>query len=60
MDNTVKSAKKLTTSNTLANAVKFLVEQTLREMVSTAEVVSINAADRIVPPGRVVTPRPRL
>ena len=46
MDNTVKSAKKLTTSNTLANAVKFLVEQTLREMVSTAEVVSINAADQ--------------
>lgn len=45
-NNTVKGAKRLTTSNTMANAVRFMVEQALHEIISTAEVVRIGAADQ--------------
>ena len=45
-DKIVKGVKRLNTANTMANAVKFMVEQTVSGMVETAEVVGINAADQ--------------
>ena len=44
--NTVKGVKTLTTANTLTNAVSFLVDQSIKGMVNTAEVVSIGGADQ--------------
>lgn len=45
-DKPVKGTKKLTTANTPTNAIAFLVEQTIRDTVNTAEVVSIDSADQ--------------
>lgn len=45
-DKPVKGTKKLTSANTMTNAVSFLVEQTIKDMVNTAEVVSIDKADQ--------------
>jgi phage baseplate assembly protein gpV len=45
-DNTVKGTKKLTTANTLTNAMTFLIEQNIRAQVNTADVVSIDRADQ--------------
>lgn len=45
-DKPVKGTKKLTTANSPANAISFLVEQAIKETVNTAEVVSIDGADQ--------------
>lgn len=45
-DKPVKGTKKLTTANTPTNATAFLIEQTIRDTVNTAEVVSIDGADQ--------------
>lgn len=45
-DKPVKGTKRLTTANTPTNATAFLIEQTIRDTVNTAEVVSINGADQ--------------
>ena len=42
----VKGTKRLTSGNTMTNAVSFLVEQMIRDTVNTAEVVSIDEADQ--------------
>jgi phage baseplate assembly protein gpV len=42
----VKGTKRLTTANTPTNATAFLIEQTIRDTVNTAEVVSIDGADQ--------------
>lgn len=42
---TVKGTKKLTSANSPVNAALFLVEQTVTDMLHTAEVVSINQAE---------------
>jgi phage baseplate assembly protein gpV len=42
----VKGTKKLTTSNTMANAVRFMVDQAIGETVNTAEVVSVDVASQ--------------
>lgn len=46
MSETVKGTKRLTTANTQTNATAFLIEQTIRDTVNTAEVVSIDGADQ--------------
>lgn len=45
-DKPVRGTKKLTTANTTTNATSFLIEQTIRDTVNTAEVVSIDGADQ--------------
>lgn len=45
-DKPVRGTKKLTTANTPTNATAFLIEQTIRDTVNTAEVVSIDGADQ--------------
>lgn len=45
-DKPVKGTKRLTTANTMTNATSFLIEQTIRDTVNTAEVVSIDGADQ--------------
>lgn len=42
----VKGTRRLTSPNTLSNAVAFMVEQILKDMINTGEVVSINSADQ--------------
>ena len=42
----VKGVKKLTTANTMTNAMTFLAEQVVKGMVNTAEVVSVGGADQ--------------
>ncbi len=44
-DKKVKSGRRLTTTNTLTNAISFLVEQKIREKVNTAEIVRVDLAD---------------
>ena len=46
MSKTVKGTKRLTSANTAANAVAFMIEQGIRNTVNTAEVVSIDTADQ--------------
>ena len=46
MSKPVKGTKRLTTANTLTNAMSFMIEQTIRDTVNTAEVVSIDDADQ--------------
>lgn len=45
-DKPVKGTKRLTTANTPTNATAFLIEQTIRDTVNTAEVVSVDGADQ--------------
>ena len=45
-DKAVKGAKKLTTRNTAMNTMSFYVNQSIKDMVNTAEVVSIDAAEQ--------------
>lgn len=45
-DKPVKGTKTLTSANTMANAVSFLVDQAIKNTVNTAEVVSIGSADQ--------------
>jgi hypothetical protein len=42
---TVKGVGKLNSANTPTNAAAFMVEQIIRQMVNTAEIVSINSSD---------------
>lgn len=44
-ENTVKGAKALTSANTMTNAISFLVEQMVKGMVNTAEVVRVVGVD---------------
>ena len=46
MTKPVKGTQRLTSANTLTNAISFLVEQMIRNTVNTAEVVSIDEADQ--------------
>jgi len=46
MTKPVKGTQRLTSANTMTNAVSFLVEQMIRDTVNTAEVVSIDKADQ--------------
>ena len=46
MSDVVKGTKKLTTANTPANAIMFMIEQSIWSTVNTAEVVSIDGADQ--------------
>lgn len=46
MGDTVKGTKRITSANTMTNAVSHLVEQQVKNLVNTAEVVMINNADQ--------------
>lgn len=45
-EHSVKGTKKLTSANTMTNAISFLTEEKIRETVNTAEVVSIGTAEQ--------------
>lgn len=46
MSNPVKGSRKLTSANTLTNAVNFAIDMFVRSRVNTADVVSIDGADQ--------------
>jgi phage baseplate assembly protein gpV len=50
-EKTVKGSKKLTSSNTLSNTLSFLMDQAIKDLVNTAEVVSIDTASQTGPEG---------
>lgn len=45
IDKAVKGTRKITSTNTMANAMSFLIQQIIRENVNTAEVVIVESVD---------------